>query len=236
MIVRLVAHTVVTGWGAMRDAGWVEHDPDPDFDGDTYNIGFWDADYLAEFAGRLCYQSWDRPRPETATNAGYLDNILRQQHHSVLEHASASFYVAGVSRSLSHELVRHRHLSFSQLSQRFVDESDVGMIAPPAVKVPERDDELVEVLKFGDVARREYAYLAARLYEAGLPRKQAREAARAVLPNMTETRFIVTGNMRAWRDVIAKRSSPHADAEIRELATEFLTQLRAIAPHTFQDM
>src|SRR5262249_12043524 len=75
---------------------------------------------LAEFAGRACYQSWRKPNPSTATNAGYLRHILEVGHMSVLEHGSVSFYITGISRSLTHELIRHRHFSYSQLSQRSV--------------------------------------------------------------------------------------------------------------------
>ena len=68
---------------------------------------------LAEFAGRACYQSWNKPNPATATNAGYLRHILEVGHLSVLEHGTATFYLTGVSRSLTHELIRHRHFSYS---------------------------------------------------------------------------------------------------------------------------
>src|SRR5690242_2070720 len=75
---------------------------------------------LVEFAGRACYQSWSKPNPKTATNAAYLQHIIDVGHFSVLEHASVSFYITGISRSCTHELIRHRHFSYSQLSQRFV--------------------------------------------------------------------------------------------------------------------
>ena len=77
---------------------------------------------LVEFAGRACYQSWDKPNPRTATNAGYLRHILEVGHLSLLEHANVTFYITGISRSCTHELIRHRHFSYSQLSQRFVPE------------------------------------------------------------------------------------------------------------------
>jgi thymidylate synthase (FAD) len=193
-----------------------------------------DPDELAEFAGRLCYQSWDRPRPETATNAGYLANIIKQQHFSVLEHASATFYVAEVSRSLSHELVRHRHLSFSQVSQRYVDESQATFITPPAIG--KHNDAFMHLHTLASNAAYAYHEIVVELEKQGLSRKEARQAARSVLPNATETKLVVTGNMRAWRDVIAKRNSPHADAEIRQLAGMILAELKTIAPNTFQDM
>ena len=83
---------------------------------------------LIEFAGRLCYESFDLPNPDTATNEGYVRNIISLGHESVLEHVSVTFYVEGVSRNLTHELIRHRHLSFSELSQRFVNMEEADVI------------------------------------------------------------------------------------------------------------
>src|ERR1700754_537372 len=88
---------------------------------------------LAEFAGRACYQSWKKPNPATATNAGYLKHILEVGHLSVIEHANATFYITGVSRSLTHELIRHRHFSFSQLSQRYVPAGEAVMVEPAVI-------------------------------------------------------------------------------------------------------
>src|SRR5215217_6412678 len=88
---------------------------------------------LAEFAGRACYQSWKKPNPVTATNAGYLAHILEVGHLSVLEHGTVTFYFTGVSRSFTHELARHRHLSYSQLSQRYVPEREAAMVEPAAI-------------------------------------------------------------------------------------------------------
>src|SRR5882757_8450487 len=88
---------------------------------------------LAEFAGRACYQSWKKPNPVTATNAGYLRHILEVGHLSVLEHGTVSFYISGISRSLTHELIRHRHFSYSQLSQRYVPERDAAMVEPEVI-------------------------------------------------------------------------------------------------------
>src|SRR5512138_4040908 len=85
---------------------------------------------LAEFAGRACYQSWSKPNPATATNAGYLKHILEVGHLSVLEHGTATFYFTGVSRSFTHELIRHRHFSYSQLSQRYPPEPNATMVEP----------------------------------------------------------------------------------------------------------
>ena len=96
---------------------------------------------LAEFAGRACYQSWNKPNPATATNAGYLRHILEVGHLSVLEHGTVSMYLTGVSRSLTHELIRHRHFSYSQLSQRYVPERDAAIVEPDVIA---EDPELHE--------------------------------------------------------------------------------------------
>jgi len=195
---------------------------------------------LVEFAGRACYQSWSKPNPRTATNAAYVRHIIDVGHFSVLEHASVSFYITGISRSCTHELIRHRHFSYSQLSQRFVPEHDSQVVVPPGM---EDDPELQDIFKAAaDASRATYTELLTRLEakfadqpNAVLRRKQARQAARAVLPNATETRIVVTGNYRAWRHFIAMRASEHADIEIRQLAIECLRQLIDLAPAVFSD-
>ncbi|MGA5465157.1 FAD-dependent thymidylate synthase [Mycobacterium sp. NPDC050041] len=199
---------------------------------------------LVEFAGRACYQSWSKPNPRTATNASYLRHIIDVGHFSVLEHASVSFYISGISRSCTHELIRHRHFSYSQLSQRYVPEHDSQVVIPPGM---EDDPELVRIFtEAADANRATYTELLARLEakligdqsgdrSAVLRRKQARQAARAVLPNATETRIVVTGNYRAWRHFIAMRASEHADVEIRRLAIACLRQLVDLAPAVFGD-
>jgi thymidylate synthase (FAD) len=195
---------------------------------------------LAEFAGRACYQSWSKPNPRTATNAGYLQHILEVGHLSVLEHGTVSFYLTGISRSLTHELIRHRHFSYSQLSQRYVPERDAAMVEPEVIA---EDPELHALFMDAATASvKAYEELLAGLERrfADVPnktlrRKQARQAARAVLPNATETRIVVTGNYRAWRHFIAMRASEHADVEIRGLAVECLRQLQREVPNVFAD-
>ncbi len=195
---------------------------------------------LVEFAGRACYQSWSKPNPKTADNAGYLRHIIDVGHFSVLEHASVSFYITGISRSCTHELIRHRHFSYSQLSQRYVPDHESHVVIPPGL---EDDPELQQLLmQAADTTRATYAELLARLEakladqpNAVLRRKQARQAARAVLPNATETRIVVTGNYRAWRHFIAMRASEHADVEIRRLAISCLRALVEVAPAVFAD-
>ncbi|HEY3263068.1 MAG TPA: FAD-dependent thymidylate synthase [Pseudonocardiaceae bacterium] len=195
---------------------------------------------LAEFAGRACYQSWKKPNPSTATNAGYLRHILEVGHLSVLEHGVVTFYLTGVSRSLTHELIRHRHFSYSQLSQRYVPERNAAMVEPEVIaRNPELHEKFVAATAASRAAYEELLAGLERTFadepNATLRRKQARQAARSVLPNATETRIVVTGNYRAWRHFIAMRATEHADVEIRGLAVECLRQLQKAAPNVFGD-
>jgi thymidylate synthase (FAD) len=221
----------------VQAIAWTHFEAPADVPWETDTDG---GEALAEFAGRACYQSWKKPNPTTATNAGYLKHILEVGHLSVLEHGSVTFYLSGISRSLTHELIRHRHFSYSQLSQRYVPERDAAMVEPEVIA----EDPALHA-KF--VAASEAAVLAytelleglekkfADVEHATLRRKQARQAARAVLPNATETRIVVTGNYRAWRHFVAMRASEHADVEIRELAIACLRELQRIAPNAFAD-
>jgi thymidylate synthase (FAD) len=195
---------------------------------------------LAEFAGRACYQSWDKANPATATNQGYLRHILEVGHLSVLEHGSVTMYLSGVSRSLTHELIRHRHFSYSQLSPRHVPGPDAAVVEPAVIA---EDPELHErFLAATEASLAAYQDLLQGLEErfAGVPNatlrgKRARQAARSVLPSALETRIVVTGNYRAWRHFVAMRASEHADVEIRGLAIACLRELQRVAGNVFGD-
>jgi thymidylate synthase (FAD) len=204
----------------------------------------WDTDAdggqaLLEFAGRACYEAWDKPNPATATNRGYVQHVLQVGHLALLEHSSVTLYLTGLSRAVAHELVRHRHLSFSQLSPRHVPEG-AAVVEPAAIAA---DPVLHEqFLTAADTALAAYTELLEGLEDrfagatdATLRRKQARQAARAVLPNALETRMVVTGNYRAWRHFIGMRGSEHADAEIRAVALACLRELRGVAGNVFED-
>lgn len=196
-------------------------------------------DELAEFAGRNCYQSWNRPNSKTASNEGYLTNIIAQQHYSVMEHGSVTFYVTGVSRALLAELTRHRHLSFSVVSQRYVDANDLSFNEPPILEELEGDVKAhAESVIRGNFENSldDYNDLVNTFMSQGFKRKEAREAARAVLPNMMDTPLVVTGNIRAWRDVLGKRYHIAADREIQGFATEVLKHLRVLAPNCVSDI
>lgn len=198
-----------------------------------------DGERLAEYAGRLCYMS--QRNPANRSTREYLENIKKQQHGSVLEHANYSLLIEGVSRSLTHELVRHRAgFAYSQLSQRYVDESDAHFVMPPAIQ---GDAALAAAWRSQmDSALAAYSALVAQLvarYEWVADkvhrRKMAREAARAVLPNSTETKIVVTGNVRAWRTMLELRCSEGAELEIRRMGIDVLRVLQLEAPAFFSD-
>jgi thymidylate synthase (FAD) len=198
-----------------------------------------DGERLAEFAGRLCYMSQHNPAGRATRE--YLENIKKQGHGSVLEHANYSLLLEGVSRSLTHELVRHRAgFAYSQLSQRYVDESEASFVVPPAIagdvalEAQWRDQiEGAQAAYVALVAQlmERYGWVADRVHR----RKMAREAARGVLPNSTETKIVVTGNARAWRTMLELRSSEGAELEIRRAAVMVLRILQSEAPAFFSD-
>ena len=198
-----------------------------------------DGERLAEFAGRLCYMSQRNPAGRSTRE--YLENIKKQGHGSVLEHANYSLLLEGVSRSLTHELVRHRAgFAYSQLSQRYVDESDACFVMPPALIGDEAlegawraqvEGALASYVGLVESLMTRYAWVDDKVHR----RKMAREAARGVLPNSTETKIVVTGNARAWRTMLELRSSEAAELEIRRMAVAVLRILQGEAPAFFSD-
>jgi thymidylate synthase (FAD) len=208
------------------------------------------GEVLTETAGRVCYMSFAKPRP--GGNAAYLHHIKEVGHGSVLEHAVWNLLVTGVSRSLTHELVRHRAgFGYSQLSQRYVDESVAEYVEPDIIaNDPELHAVWLETVKQSHAAYVKLAEaLNAKLSDpaaataAMLPpgadrttrRKAARQAARSVLPNATETKIFVTANARALRHFLEMRGSQHAEPEIRKLSTAILDALQKDSPNLFGD-
>jgi thymidylate synthase (FAD) len=208
------------------------------------------AEVLTETAGRVCYMSFAKPRP--GGNAAYLTHIKEVGHGSVLEHAVWNLLITGVSRSLTHELVRHRAgFGFSQLSQRYVDESVAEYVEPDIIAGdPELHAIWLDAVQHAHAAYVKLAeVLNARLADpkaaaaAMLPpdadrttrRKTARQAARSVLPNATETKIFVTANARALRHFMEQRGSAFAEPEIRKLATAILDVLQKDSPNLFGD-
>ncbi len=209
-----------------------------------------DAQALVEFAGRLCYLSFGKESGVAGghktiqgrtTNKEYLTNLLQVKHGSVLEHAVFTFLFEGISRALTHELVRHRAgFAYSQLSQRYVDESQIAFVLPPEIS---DGTPAFDIWKQAcEASLQHYRSLLAQVSEqvadepkATMRRKRARQAARSVLPNSAETKIVVTANARAWRHFIELRGSPAADAEIRKLAIATLRTLQDEAPDVFGD-
>ena len=194
---------------------------------------------LAEFAGRVCYMS--QHNPANRSTAEYLENIKKQGHGSVLEHAVYVLLIEGISRSCSHELVRHRAgFGYSQLSQRYVDESHAAFVMPPAmIGDPTLETEWEREVTDAQAAyvraveglMQRYGWVADKVHR----RKLAREAARSVLPNATEVKIVVSGNARAWRTMLELRCGEGAELEIRRMAIACLRALEREAPALFSD-
>jgi thymidylate synthase (FAD) len=168
------------------------------------------CDKLIEQAGRTCYQSEDKIT-DTSSEA-FIARIIKSGHESVLEHASATFRISGVSRALTHQLVRHRLCSFSQQSQRYVNESDFAYVIPPSI-AEENEQEYKD-----DMATIQAMYNRWR-------RRVKKEDARYVLPNACCSEIVVSANFRQWRHFLKLRWSKHAQWEIYGLAQEILGQL-----------
>lgn len=198
---------------------------------------------IAEIGGRLCYMSFNGGREDPQE---YLDHIKEVGHGSVLEHCYFSFIITGVSRTLTHELVRHRAgMAFSQLSQRYVDSSKVGFVIPPEML---GDDHVSTALRmnFKDCCedclhtyKRLLAVKQSSLKDIEpdptLQKKRARQLARSVLPGCTETKILVSCNARALRHFIEMRANKAAAFEIRRLAVNMLRTAQLADPRLFSD-
>ena len=181
------------------------------------------AEKLIEAAGRTSYMSFDKQGQDSEKR--FIRMLVKSGHHSVLEHAHATFRISGASRSFTHQLVRHRLCSIIQQSQRYVDESSFKYIEPDSIK-KNREAHSVFV-DFMDKAREAYLKL------NGL--KIKKEDARYVLPNAVESQVVVSANFREWRHVIDLRGKAQAQWEIRRVAIEILKVLKKHAPNVFGD-
>ncbi|MBX5448492.1 FAD-dependent thymidylate synthase [Thermogemmatispora sp.] len=206
-----------------------------------------DGAQLCKVAGQTCYLSFGPRRTLNAQAGRYFDHLKASRHGSVLEHATFSFFVYGVSRSLTHELIRHRAgFSYSQTSQRFVDGRTLRFVERPEYRQDEHLHRLF--LQRIERAATEYAELSEYLLtrqQAGDPllsaeartdlRKRVQQCSRSLLPNETEAPLVVTANARAWRHVIEERTAPHAEIEIRELFVRIFVCLALVDPILFGD-
>ncbi len=187
-----------------------------------------DPELTVAAAARLCYspdQVNELLDGLTLKKARQLINKLQQMRHfSPFEHASFTFGIAGVSRSLSHQLVRHRIASYSQQSQRYVAFSDLAVVVPPSIASKPEAQEKFSIAM--DAIRDAYQSLL-ELVPA--------EDARYVLPNASQTNLVMTMNARSLRNFFTLRCCTRAQWEIRELAWRMLDLVQAVAPSLFVD-
>jgi len=180
-------------------------------------------------AARNCYS----PRDIASIDEGWTEERIRKMvarvrdagHLSTFEHTMFTFGVSGVSRVLTHQLVRHRHMSYEQQSQRYVPVRGLfAYVVPPSIEsrpvVKERYDAVMEAI----------AAFYAEALDAGVPAEDARFA----LPNAAETQIVITANARALLDFFTLRTCNNAQWEIRELAFEMLRIVKRIAPELFR--
>jgi thymidylate synthase (FAD) len=180
------------------------------------------AEAVIERAARVCYQSQEKISDGSA--AVLLPKLLAMGHESPFEHAYATFIIDGCSRAMTHQLVRHRMMSVSQKSQRYVSEAAFEYVVPPSVP-PERVAEF----------RRDMAAIQAmygRWKDAGL----RNEDARFVLPNACVSEIMISANFREFRHIFRVRCTRHAQWEIREACLLMLDVLYREAPRVFADL
>lgn len=213
------------------------------------------AESLIAHAGKGCYDSYGK---DGRSVAEHIDSLIASGHGSVLEHANVSLFIEGISRGCSHEIVRHRHFSYSQRSTRYTAEDDAAIVLDPYYT--KLYDKLQEVTGLPDELSMDESALIRSFLQSCADsigayrqqvmwlmeqnpehmkgtalRKWARGKARQLLPHALETRMTMTGNLRAWRDFIEKRASPFAEAEIQRLAHMIFHTLYKVAPTVFAD-
>lgn len=203
---------------------------------------------LVKFAGQLCYLSLGPKRTWNREALKYLGHILESGHGSVLEHADFTFLAYGISRSLTHELVRHRLASYSQVSQRYVSGATLRFVERPEYQddswLHDRFEQRIEYLAH------EYEELSAYLFNKqaqGDPslhqegdrktdaRKRVQQTSRSCLPNETEAPIVCTFNVRMIRHFFEMRAARPAEVEIRRLAHAVFRVVKDVEPMIFKD-
>lgn len=181
------------------------------------------AEKFIEDAARTCYQSEIK---EGHIVGNLIKALIKNEHESVLEHASATFRNSEISRALTHQLVRHRLCAYSQQSQRYVKESMFDYGIPPSIfNVSELREKFIEDMrKIQD------------MYDFYKSKGIKNEDARFVLPNACYTEIVMTANFREWRHIFSVRCDKHAQWEIRDMAKEILRQLYEKCPNVFGDL
>jgi len=182
------------------------------------------AEKLIELAGRTCYKSQKRITKNSHRN--FIKRLVRAGHLSVLEHAYVTIRLRNVSRAFTHQLVRHRLCSFSQVSQRYVDETNFKYVIPPKISKNRKAKKLF--LKIMEDTRKNYK----ELIFLGIPK----EDARYILPNATHTEIVFSCNFRELRHIFILRGSSKAQWEIRGVCIKILEKMKEIAPNCFFDL
>ncbi|MDH4222349.1 MAG: FAD-dependent thymidylate synthase [candidate division Zixibacteria bacterium] len=184
------------------------------------------AEDIIEKACRTCYLSFHRYNPPSSTEE-LIKKVIRKRHYSVLEHAYATFRIKGASRVFTHEMVRHRLMSPSQESQRYVEygkTKEFEYVIPPTVEITSFRNEFEKIaLKLKDFYEE--------MVKAGIPK----EDARYILPNAAVSEIVVSANFRELRHIFEVRCVPRAHWEIREICLEMLKIMKKEAPLVFWD-
>lgn len=193
---------------------------------DLFNVAVNDTSELIDLAGRICVgKERQATRSEEEVEA-YVADKVRLGHESLLEHASATFFIEGISRICSHQLVRHRLASYSQRSERYCDESEVDFVIPESIIADDECHDLWDDLAVHSIG----------VYEKFRNKGINKEDARFALLQATDTKILVTMNLRSWRHFIEMRAAPAAQWEIREVALAVLKELYELSPGAFQDL
>ena len=199
------------------------------------------GEYLVELGGRLCYKSFEpglNPNVEKIRegNKAYVGNIIRQLHGSVIEHAVDSFIITDVSRVLTHELVRHRHLSISQESLRYVRIEEIDLVEPQIEAVSATLEGSWKCAAWA--INHAYKTLLTMVNWNGLTfkaKKALTSALRRLIPMGQKTSLMATANNRAWRWMIEARTGLGAEEEIRRLFLLIFRELKKTHPAIYQD-
>lgn len=181
-----------------------------------------DPERVIEEAGRTCYLSFEKIGVSSAGE--FIQRLIKMGHDSPLEHACATFRIRDCSRAMTHQLVRHRLMSVSQQSQRYVEEDNFNYVAPASLP-PEMLDEFNDDME-----------TIRSMYRKWRSKGLKREDARFVLPNACTSEIVVTANFREWRHIIHLRTSKKAQWEIRKACYRIFEILKERAPQCFSDI
>lgn len=182
-----------------------------------------DAEKIIEEAGRTSYLSFDKEGEDSARKL--IKFLIKMGHLSVLEHASATFRIKGASRSFTHQLVRHRLASYTQQSQRYVNENNFEYVVPPSIQNNEAALKIFN--EFMEESKKSYV----KLREMNI----LKEDARFVLPNAVVSEIVITANLREFRHIFKLRCDKKAQWEIRKVSIEMLKILKEKVPAVFDD-